>query len=434
MGKLTDRQVVNAKAPDGKDLFVSDGDGLYLRVLKNTHTKTWLYRYKTGTTTKWIDLGVYPALPLVQARAATLSFKMLRANGIDPYEQQEREAAKRRADEEALKKAEAAAAAHLNVRKLHERWEATELWQRKDSGAEIRRSFEKDVFPAIAEVAEKDIKRAIIARILDDVVLRGSPIIARNLLEYLRQMFSFAIKRGLLENDPTSHLKRNDFGKKVERDRVLGEDEIRELLHKLPGAALQRSTELALWIMLSTCCRVGELSRAQWADVDLASGTWHIPAENAKNGKAHVVFLSEFSFRHFQQLHAVSGHTKWCYPAENKDDSHVYTKSISKQVHDRQRTVPMKNRSKATGTLLLSAGAWTPHDLRRTGATTMGTLGVRPDVIEKCLNHVEQNKLVRAYQRQELKEEQRNAWKLLGERVDQVTSAKDNVVLLLKAA
>jgi hypothetical protein len=110
MGKLTDRQVVNAKAPDGKDLFVSDGDGLYLRVLKNTHTKAWLYRYKTGTTTKWIDLGVYPALPLVQARAAALSFKMLRANGIDPAEQQEREAAKRRADEEALKKAEVARA------------------------------------------------------------------------------------------------------------------------------------------------------------------------------------------------------------------------------------------------------------------------------------------------------------------------------------
>jgi integrase len=317
---------------------------------------------------------------------------------------------------------------------LHERWEATELWQRKDGGAEIRRSFEKDVFPAIADVAGEDTKRAMIAKILDDVVLRGSPIIARNLLGDLRQMFSFAIKRGLLEDDPTSHLKRNDFGKKVERDRVLDENEIRELLHKLPGASLQKSTELALWIMLSTCCRVGELSRAQWEDVDLVSGTWHIPAQNAKNGKAHAVLLSEFSLRHFKQLYAVSGHTKWCYPAENKDDSHVCVKSISKQVHDRQRTVPMKNRSKAAGTLLLSGGAWTPHDLRRTGATIMGTLGVRPDVIEKCLNHVEQNKLVRVYQRQELKEEQRNAWKLLGERVDQVISEKDNVILLLNAA
>ena len=45
----------------------------------------------------------------------------------------------------------------------------------------------------------------------------------------------------------------------------------------------------------------------------------------------------------------------------------------------------------------------------------MGNLGVRPDVIEKCLNHVEQNKLIRIYQRQKLEAEQRAAWQLLGE-------------------
>jgi len=81
----------------------------------------------------------------------------------------------------------------------------------------------------------------------------------------------------------------------------------------------------------------------------------------------------------------------------------------------------MKNRSKATGALLLTGGAWTPHDLRRTGATMMGTLGVRPDIIEKCLNHVEQNKLIRVYQRQEMTPEQRDAWRLLGDRLEILT-------------
>jgi integrase len=179
---------------------------------------------------------------------------------------------------------------------------------------------------------------------------------------------------------------------------------------------------------------VGELSRAQWVDVDLASGTCRIPAENAKNGKLHTVILSDFSVRHFRELHQISGRTNWCYPAENMNDSHVCVKSISKQVHDRQRTVPMKSRSKAAGVLLLSGGAWTPHDLRRTGATMMGALGVRPDVIEKCLNHVEQNKLVRVYQRQELKEEQQDVWELLGERLDALKSGSNNVVSLLNAA
>lgn len=72
---------------------------------------------------------------------------------------------------------------------------------------------------------------------------------------------------------------------------------------------------------------------------------------------------------------------------------------------------------------------------RRTESDYMGALGVRPDVIEKCLNHVEQNKVVRIYQRQELKEEQREAWRLLGERLELLLrDDADNVVMLKKTA
>jgi len=45
----------------------------------------------------------------------------------------------------------------------------------------------------------------------------------------------------------------------------------------------------------------------------------------------------------------------------------------------------------------------TPHDLRRTGATMMVRLGARQDIVEKCLNHGEQNKLIRECQRQEVR-------------------------------
>ncbi len=75
---------------------------------------------------------------------------------------------------------------------------------------------------------------------------------------------------------------------------------------------------------------------------------------------------------------------------------------------------------------MLSGGAWTPHDLRRTGATMMGELGVMGEVIERCLNHVEQNKLKRIYQRHELKAEQREAWRLLGERIALLLSTEEH--------
>lgn len=56
----------------------------------------------------------------------------------------------------------------------------------------------------------------------------------------------------------------------------------------------------------------------------------------------------------------------------------------------------------------------------------MGNLGVRPDVIGKCLDHVEQNRLMRIYQRQKLEAEQRAAWKLLGERLELTIKAASN--------
>lgn len=252
-------------------------------------------------------------------------------------------------------------------------------------------------------------------------------------------MYGFAIARGLVEHDPTAHMKRDDFGKKVERDRVLNEAEMKEFHSKLPAARLLPTTELAIWIMLATCCRVGELSQARWEHLDREQSIWLIPASNAKNSREHRIHLSEFALRQFDLLYQITGDSKWCYPVDSRDRNvdlkvsneqqveHIGLKSLSKQIRDRQRVTALNKRSQKTGTLLLTGGEWTVHDLRRTGATLMGTLGVRPDVIERCLNHVEPNRMIRTYQRQKLEDEQREAWRLLGQRLTFLTSGANNI-------
>ncbi|TFW00652.1 site-specific integrase, partial [Oxalobacteraceae bacterium OM1] len=134
------------------------------------------------------------------------------------------------------------------------------------------------------------------------------------------------------------------------------------------------------------------------------------------------IHLSPFAQVQFRRLAALRSHPAWMLP-NRAGDGPIDTKAIAKQVHDRQRTAPLRNRSKKTATLMLPGGAWTPHDLRRTGATLMGNLGVAPYVIERCLNHVEPNKLVRTYQHQQLVDEQRAAWTLLGDRLAALTAA-----------
>ncbi|MFD1261763.1 tyrosine-type recombinase/integrase [Entomomonas asaccharolytica] len=240
---------------------------------------------------------------------------------------------------------------------------------------------------------------------------------ARVVFSLLRQMFRFALDRDLVDQDPTATIRKSRaFGKDNERDRVLTEDEIKILAKAIPNASLLLTTEAAIWITLGTCCRIGELLIAQWQHIDFTKRTWTIPAEHSKNGNAHTIFLSDFVVEQFQQIHSINGKYKWCYP-NSKKDNYVNSKTITKQLTDRQRNSTneiLTGRTQKSDSLLLPNGKWTPHDLRRTGATIMTSLGVLPEVAERCLNHIEENKIKRTYQRYSYSKEMTDAWNKLG--------------------
>lgn len=90
----------------------------------------------------------------------------------------------------------------------------------------------------------------------------------------------------------------------------------------------------------------------------------------------------------------------------------------------------MKNRSAKTGTLSLPGGLWTMHDLRRTASTIMGDLGIKPEVIDRCQNHKEPNRIRRTYQRYSYKTEMEEAWQLLGERLEALTSGQGTAKII----
>jgi integrase len=206
------------------------------------------------------------------------------------------------------------------------------------------------------------------------------------------------------------------------------------LQQRIRSASLLVSTEAAVWITLATGCRIGELLRAEWKHVRFDAGEWYIPADNSKNGKPNTIYLSDFAQNQFIALREINGGSPWCFP--NRDDSgHVCVKTVTKQLGDRQRgeASPMSGRSSHTNALVLQGGKWTPHDLRRTAATLMTALGVLPEVAEKCLNHTEESRVKRTYQRYSYESEKREAWRLLGERLDLLTRNNDNIVTLRRS-
>jgi integrase len=135
----------------------------------------------------------------------------------------------------------------------------------------------------------------------------------------------------------------------------------------------------------------------------------------------HHVFLSDFAKEQFQRLHKETGSTPFLFP-NRAGDAHVNTKTVSKLIGDRQ--CMFKDRSKPLAgrhhddSLVLAKGAngeWTPHDMRRTGATMMQALGVPLDIIDRCQNHLlGGSKVRRHYLLHDYAEEKRQAWEILG--------------------
>lgn len=436
MGTITDKQM-NSK-PDKSVWLTEDaprGCGRFMARILKSGDRLFYFRYTNSDGDRiFLPIGNYDqsgkdGLTLREARTKAGELSRLYQSGVRDLKEHldaeevarkaahEAEMARMEAEREAAEAEIARQAARKTVSELFEHWADIDLKNRKDGGAEVRRIFEKDVLPKIGEFAVEDVKKGNVIEVVDSQLNRGVTRLAKLTLSLIRQMFRFAVDRDLIEHDPTASIRKSKIGgKEVERDRVLSREEIKALATQVPAAQMLPSTSSAIWIMLATCCRIGELVKARWLDIDFVRALWTIPAENSKNGKPHEVALSEFALGWFHDLKSYTGDSVWCYP-NSKLTGPVCPRTITKQIGDRQLPEgrePHKGRSSRGQTLIVPGGKWTPHDLRRTGATLMTALGVMPEVAERCLNHTEENKVKRVYQRHSYGPEKKDAWETLG--------------------
>lgn len=446
VANITDRQM-SAK-PGSSDRWLSEtiiwGHGSLVARITPSGERLFYFRYVDSQGKRaTYPIGSYSRdgvsmMTLADARKRTAELATLHKNGIrDIREYIEAEqltaVAARNAElarlENERAQAEAAAAvlaARQTVTTVFERWMKIDIANRKDGGAEVRRMFEKDVLPYIGNRFVADVKKGDITEVTDTMLARGVNRAAKIAFSLMRQMFRFAVDRDLIEHDPTASIRKAKIGQRdTERDRVLSAEEIKLLAKNIQDARLLITTEAAIWIALATCCRIGELLGARWEEVNLEAKTWVIPSQNSKNGKPLLIYLSDFAVRQFERVKTISSKSEWCYPNTNNSGP-VSSKTVTKQLGDRQRQPDqgvMSRRSAKPHALLLTGGKWTPHDLRRTGATMMTALGVLPEVAERCLNHTEEKQVKRIYQRHSYAKEMSEAWFLLGQHIETITES-----------
>jgi len=457
MAKLTVRTIEAAK-PRSKEYKLTVSRGLYLCIYPSG-AKKWLVRFvingKQQQATLPLPYGNSGAgfMSLAEAIAENAQIQSLAKKEID-YRVE-----KKSLQEAQQKKLKEQAAQGKTLNELISAWLKDGV-AHQDGNIELERRLKKDVIPALGDKAVKDINEADIRELLSNVLDRNAYRMTEVVYKDLAQLFKWALKRqpwrGLLtEGNPTDLIDIQQFiGPVYEidyaRERVLLPEEIRELrdifersaqsYDNLPTGQKRRAkkpvapkTQLAVWICLSTACRIAELLKARWEDIDLEQGAWLIPKANSKGKigkkKSNLVFLSPFALSQFQTLHTLSGHTEWCFPNDH-GDGYIYLKTISKQIADRQARFKkvqeggLKGRCHDDSLVLADGenGQWWIHDMRRTAATFMQELKVPEDIIDRCQNHViHENKRVRRhYMHYDYATEKKEAWDKLGRYLESI--------------
>ncbi len=397
--KLTDMLLRNSK-PQSQRYMVWGNHGLGVRVSpKGKKSFVYLYRYEGKP--RFLTLGDYPRMSLADAHKAHAEARKKLEQGIDP-------GAETMAEREEERKAPTVAAL---VDEYLEKWAKP----RKRSWRGDARILEKDVLPEWGRRKAREITRRDVIRLLDGIVDRGAGIMANRTLAVVRKMFNFAVSRDIVAVTPCLAVRAP--AQEQRRDRVLSADEIRAFWHGLEGAKMAAGTKLILQLMLVNGQRKGEVVSAAWKEID--SGWWTIPGEKTKNGLPHRVPLSPLALELLQAARGLSGDSPWVFPSP-RAGKHLTPEAID---HSLRRPG-----MEALGFTFV------PHDLRRTAASHMTSMGISRLTVGKILNHQERS-VTSTYDRHSYDREKRQAleaWGLKLQSVVEGTEAK--VIPLIRGA
>ncbi len=377
--KLTDTEIKSTKPAD-KEINLFDGDGLILRIAPLTKggKKNWYFRYAVPVSKKRtkMSLGTYPHLTLARARALRDEYLSLLANGIDPQVHKSDKA-------NALKNATEHTLQAVARKWLDEKVKTSGISQ--DHAEDIWRSLERNIFPGLGNVPVNEIRPKLLKQHLDPIEQRGVLETLRRIISRLNEIFRYAATEELIEFNPADNLGQRFSKPKKQNMPALPPSELPRFLVALNNASIRLETRLLIEWQLLTWVRPGEAVRARWADIDIETGMWNIPAEFMKMKKPHKVPLSKEALRVLESMKAISGHREWVFPSIKAPLKHMHEQTANAAI------IRM-----GFGGELVAHGM---RSIARTAAEESGQF--RTDVLEAALAHSKKDEIIAAYNRAE---------------------------------
>ena len=403
MTKLTKEFVENATASKKQRLeFTDEGcKGLRLRVTSAGKVWGFLARGKGQATTVRLTLGRYPAMSLAQARA--------RASA---------ESAKLEGGQDIRAEAIAAKREGMTFGDLVERY-LTHAERTKASWKNDRGYLQRPLNKWRDRVASS-LTRGDFADLLSDIAVTA-PVSANRTQSVLRTMIGHAVDRDLIKENVLAGAKKFSGKKEKAKDRVLSDAELKVLWWALddPLSPTSRSIELALRTILLTCARPGEVAgmKADELELDGPAPQWLLPGNRVKNGRTHIIPLSPLAVETIKEALAdkrrgIDGESPYVFASKWDSTDAIARHSLSQAT----RRMCDDTFNKVRG-----LKPFTPHDLRRSGATLCRAAGVSRDTVRALLNHVE-GSITGVYDRHDMLAEKRDAVDKLAERLKRIVA------------
>ena len=361
---LTDAQVRKIKPLDKKKRY-SDEKGLYLEVTPSGG-RFWRLKYRFNGRESTLTIGSYPEISLAQARRARDEARIQLYNNIDPNAVKNQRL--QQMDESTLFKS--LAMEWMEDRKAVIK-ETTYL---RDLSV-----FEKDLFPALGDMPIDQIKGKDVLACAKKIEERGAQEMAKRSIPLAGRIFRFAIRKGIIENDPTPHLQEALKPRKVKHMARLDISEFPPFLERMDRYHGNLVTKTAIQLMTLTFVRTAELRMMEWDEINFETKLWRIPAEKMKMAQPHIVPLSKQAIELIERLRPLTGNKQYVF----------YNHSIAKPFSSNALLCAIRTMG--------YNGKMTGHGFRGLASTTLHEQGYMHDAIEIQLAHRVGNAVSQAY-------------------------------------
>jgi integrase len=298
---LTDlviRQVTFGDPPKPKKLH--DGRGLYL-LCTPAGGRWWRFAYRWGGKPRTVSLGTLDTVSLPKARSKAQGAREQLEQGVNPADARRAERQRQRAGE--------------SFRDVAEEWFSK---QRMAMATHKKKRWYLDamLLPALGRLPVGQVGPRDVVAMAQQVEDQISSETAHRAKQTVSQILRYAVATGRAGRDVTTDV-RGALRPVVVRHRsaLTDPDQIRGLMRAIDSLDETPIVGAALQLLALTFVRPGELRTMAWADVDLISATWRIPAERMKMRQAHVVPLAPQAVGRLKALHALTGDDTFVFPA-----------------------------------------------------------------------------------------------------------------------